>query len=140
MRLGGQVIESFCNINDFEYSSPLQINEGNATRVYLQLVDLNRKLCSDIDGTCYLRYMPPSGSSLKVTIDSIDDSAVIEKNAVQVAGDASLFYFDIYANESLGSGNLHLQLTEPGPVIKTGVINDAIAVNRVGPEGGQSFC
>lgn len=140
MRLGGQVISIFCNINDFEYVSPLQMNEGNATRIYIQLVDLNRKLCADLNGTYYMRYMPVAGATLKVTIDSIDDDAIIEKNASQVTGDASLFYFDIYANEVLGSGNLHLALTEPGPIVSTGVINNALAINRVGPEGGQSFC
>jgi len=141
MRLGGLVLGNYCNINDFEYPGSLQINEGDQTTVYIQLVDLNKKLCADLNGSCYLRYIPDAPASLIITVDSIDDAQVITKVATQVsASDPSIWCFVLNSNETLGSANLHLQLTEPGPKVSSGVINNAILVNMVGSGNGQSFC
>lgn len=139
MRLGGQVLKNFCNANDFGYGE-LNINEGDAATLCIQLVDYNKKLCADVEGTHYLRYMPPAGSSLKIQIHSIDDEQVVEKIATQDATDPSIWCVELLENEVLATSNIHLELTEPGPKTKKGVIIDGLLVEPVDPTDGHSFC
>ena len=139
MRLGAMVLSNFCNINDFNYGQ-LEVNEGNATKICLQLADFSKKVCSSMSGTFYQRYIPPTGSSLTVQVQSIDDSQTISRVATQDLIDPSVWCIDIFEGELLATSNLHLELTEPGPKIRTGVVINAIRVIPTDPQSGHSFC
>jgi len=138
MRLGATILENFCDYNDFEPGMYHEYNIGSASRVYMQLVDLNKKLCSDVDGTCYLRYIPAPPASMQVTLSNIDSAKSITRTATQDTTDPSIWYFDILASDTIGSGNLHLSLTENGVTTK-GVVMDAVKGYPVDP-GNISFC
>jgi hypothetical protein len=139
MRLGGMVLSNFCDHNDFQYGT-LKINEGNAGKLCVQLVDLNKKVCSSISGTFYLRYIPAAGASLKIKVQSIDDSQTVEKIATQDLNDPSVWCIDILEGEVLATSNIHLELSESGPTTQTGVIVGGVQVEKVGPNNGHSFC
>ena len=137
MRLGGLILKNFCDVNHFEYSGTHYMNEGNATTVYLQLVDLDKKICSDTQGVQYLRYMSDTGSSLQVTVNNIDSGDSIQKIATQNATDKSIWSFDLLSTDKIGSANIGLQLTEAGPKTSTGIMIRAL---NVSPVNGISFC
>jgi hypothetical protein len=139
MRLGAQLLGDFCNVNDFDYSMIHEYNAGTNDRVYLQLTDLNQLLCQDKNGGLYQRYIPADGSTLTATIASVDDDNTIERPMTQVAGDPSLWYFDLYPTDNVDSANIHLTLTEPGPVIKKAVVIEGLKVDPTDP-GSITFC
>lgn len=139
MRLGG-VMLNFCNVNDYTQEQPVELNEGNAAKVCLQLVDLTNKLCSDLNGTCYQRYIPTPTASLLITIHNVNCPGTIYKQATQDPLDGSIWCFMLAANEVVGSTDIQLQLTDGNGVVTTGVINNAIAVNPVDSGDGQTFC
>ena len=138
MRLGAVILQNYCNYNDFSLSNQFEYNIGSQSRVYLQLVDLNKPLCKDDQGSCYLRYIPADGATLEITINNIDSSKSVTKYPVQDANDPSIWYFDILFTDTIGSGNIHLKLTE-GSTVSNGVMIDALKGYPVDP-GNISFC
>jgi hypothetical protein len=139
MRFGARVITSYCNSNDFSYGTSFALNQGENSRMYLQLADLNQKLASDINGTVYQRYMPPAGSSLQIVIAGIDDSTKITRYAIQDTTDPSLWYIDFLPTDVVASGNIHLTFTESGGITRKGVIMEGLTVYPTSP-GSVSFC
>lgn len=140
MRLGAMMLADFCSANSFEYSRNIQMNEGNAQKVCIQLVDLNKVACSSGSGSLYLRYMPEAGSTLEIEIQSINDDNTITRIATQDPTDPSIWCFDILPTDIIGSENIKLSLTEPSNGLKTGIMNSVIKVNRVNSGSGQSYC
>lgn len=139
MRLGASLLNGFCNVNDFDYTLIHNYNSGTNDRVYLQLVDLNQIIAQDKNGTFYNRYMPAAGSTLVGTVASVNDSNTVSRPMTQVVGDPSIWYFDLYPTDNIDSANIHLTLTEPGPVISKAVIIEGLKVNPTDP-GSISFC
>jgi len=139
MRLGIIILNNFCDYNMFEWGKPFEINEGSQSTVYFQLVDLDQKISADIKATTYLRYIPPAGSIISATIQSIDQSKTLTKTPTALAEDRSIWSFGILPTDKFGSANLFITLTEPGPVIKKGVAIQGIVVHPSDP-GSISFC
>ena len=139
MRLGAKVLKNFCNYNDFSYTPQHEMNEGENSRIYIQLCDLDQRLCSSIDGTFFQRYMPPEDSTLELQIASVDGSQTITRYATQDANDPSLWFIDLLPTDVIPSGNIHLTLTEDGPVTRKAVITEGIKVYPSGA-GSVSFC
>lgn len=136
MRLGGAPIKEFCDYNDFCYG-PIVLNQCNAATFYFQLVDLNQKLCADLDGTCFLRYFPAVGSTLLVRISCVAENRTIYRAATQNPTDPSIWSVPIFATDVIGSSDVYMQLTEPTLPIKTGIIMHGLIVK---PVPGQNGC
>lgn len=138
MRLGGQIISHWCDVNDFDYSQTFEYNQGSNATVHLQLIDLDKKICDCSKGSFYLRYIPEPGASLQIQVHNIDDNQVIDLAGTQDPTDPSVWSFDLLPSYQIGSGNIHLALTE-GSTVSKGVIKEGIHTNPTDP-GSLSFC
>src|SRR5271170_5822029 len=90
MRLGGQVLNNYTNNNSFEFVQNFSYNAGTNDTLYIQLVDLNQKICDCAKGSFYLRYMPPMSSTLIISFYSLTQTTTITRIATQSA-DASIW-------------------------------------------------
>lgn len=129
MFLGGRMLKNVQNVNSWMIANEVLLRQGTATLVYFQLTDEEQ---IDIFGQA-LRYMPAVGSTMTVTISSIDTMHVITRVAIQpFPFDPSIWQFAILSTDIISQGNLIFTLTENG-VIKTGVISRAITVQSLNP-------
>jgi len=131
MLLGGRMLKNVQNVNSWQVATTLLLREGNATTVYFQIMDVEQ--ASDINDEQGLRYMPAAGSTMTITISSINSANVITRIATQPFPlDTSIWQFSILATDKIAQGNLTFTLTELG-VAKTGVISRAIALQSLNP-------
>jgi len=131
MFLGGRMLKNVQNVNSWEIASTLIIREGNPTTVYFQITD--EEQASDVSNGQGLRYMPAVGSTMTITISSINSANVIQRIATQPFPlDASIWSFNLLATDKVAQGNLMFSLSENG-VIRTGVISRAIGNQSLNP-------
>lgn len=118
MLLSARLLNNVCDINSFELTQTLEISAGDTSEIYLQLTDASVDKTRDPAGR---RYIPPSGSTLQITIEDIDSSVSITKVATQpFLLDASIWRiaFDPIADATAiaglqGTYALKLTLIEP---------------------------
>lgn len=123
MRLSAKPIINYANINNFDFGNQWTIRAGEPNRLYFQLVDLD--VVDNSACKIPMRYMPQPTSPpavMTVTFPSIDDEDQIVVTATQVAGDDSLWYVDLAADQIPGSGAVQFALTVDGVVRRFGVL------------------
>lgn len=131
MFLGGKMLKNVQNVNSWEVANEVKLREGNAATVYFQITD--EEQASDLMNGFGLRYMPASGSTMNVTISSINSANVLNKIATQpFPQDSSIWQFNILSTDKVAQGNLMFSLTENG-IIKTGVIAKAVILQSLNP-------
>lgn len=131
MFLGGRMLKNVQNVNSWEVANEVKLREGNAATVYFQITD--EEQASDLMNGFGLRYMPASGSTMSVTISSINSANVLNKIATQpFPQDSSIWQFNILSTDKVSQGNLMFSLTENG-IIKTGVIAKAVVLQSLNP-------
>lgn len=131
MFLSGRMLKNVQNVNSWQVATAVLLREGSSTSVYFQLTDDEQ--ASDLTNGQGLRYMPAAGSTVTITISSINSTNVITRNATQPFPlDASIWQFNILSTDKISQGNLMFSLTENG-IVKTGVISRAIAVQSLNP-------
>jgi len=131
MFLGGRMLKNVQNVNSWEVANEVKLREGNAATVYFQITD--EEQASDLMNGFGLRYMPASGSTMNVTISSINSANVLNKIATQpFPQDSSIWQFNILSTDKVAQGNLMFSLTENG-IIKTGVIAKAVILQSLNP-------
>jgi hypothetical protein len=135
MLVGAKVLSNFNNSNSFDYSSQFEYNQGTNDTLYIQFVNLGKKLCGDI----YQRYMVPAGSTVTIRIDHIDQSCTIERIATVDANDQSIWSIPLLPTDKIGSGNIHFEIQEPGSNVRKGVIKEGIVAYPVDPDN-TSYC
>lgn len=135
MRLSATVLKNFSDSNNFEYASQFEYNQGTSDQLYIQLTNGDRKLCGNI----YQRYVPPAGSSVVIRIDHLNVICVIERIATADANDNSIWSIPLLPTDKIGSGNIHITVTEPGGVIRKTVIKEGITAYPVDPNN-MGYC
>jgi hypothetical protein len=130
MLLSARFLNDVANVNSFEYALVAEFTEGDPASVYFQLIDAS--LDKAIDGfvPSGRRYVPASGATLQVTVESIDDSKEIVRLATQpFANDGSIWKVDFLATDKIrGTANLRLRLTE-GAVVRTGLVKSGLRIH-----------
>jgi hypothetical protein len=128
------MLSSVGSVNDFEYVDEIEFTEGDAVRVYFQLIDAAKDKPLQQFKPAGRRYVPADGATLKVTLANIDDAkGVTERVAVQpYPGDASIWYVDVAATDAVrGTVDMVLKLTE-GVKVTRGKLPAALNVSNQG--------
>lgn len=100
MFLGGRMLKNVQNVNSWEVANEVKLREGNAATVYFQITD--EEQASDLMNGFGLRYMPASGSTMNVTISSINSANVLNKIATQpFPQDSSIWQFNILSTDKV---------------------------------------
>lgn len=125
MLLFARTLGDVQSVNSFGYVDQVELTEGDAVAVYLQLHDKSRSACPPADPFSFgQRYCASSGAVLRVTMDHVDDARKITRVATQpFAQDASIWRFDLLATDKLkGTVSLRLELTEGIKITKGSVV------------------
>jgi hypothetical protein len=103
-------------VNDFLYSTQVEFTAGDATDIYVQLVDLEKNSAQYGYYPGGLRYVPLPLSTVQVTIRNIDTAKEFIRYATQpFATDASIWRFSLLPTDPVsGTLTIHFVLTEPG--------------------------
>lgn len=131
MRLSANFVVNYANINQFDYEDQWKMRAGDPTTLYFQLTDLDQNS---------LRYLAGIGSqnqpySVIVTCPSIDNSKILQFNAIQVdVNDASIWKIVIASTQIPSSGNVIFAVIE-GANTRTFKKMNGLAVEIVGADG-----
>jgi hypothetical protein len=113
MRLGFIFLNNVANINRYEEVSSLTVSRGNATTIYLQLVDLDQVLPNGR----YRRYIPVALATAEMAQRHIDSTKCHTRVIVNpFAEDRSIWALPILATDSLPTNGIEINLTEAGVV------------------------
>ena len=129
MLLSARFLNDVANVNSFEYAQVGQFTKGEATSVYFQLID------ESLDGALRgfapagRRYIPATGATLSVVVNSIDDGKKITRAATNpFPDDRSIWKLDFLATDTIsGTASLQLTLTE-GAVIRKGLVKNGLRI------------
>lgn len=129
MLLSARFLNDVANVNSFEYAQVGQFTQGEATSVYFQLIDAS--LDSALKGfdPAGRRYIPATGATLSVVVNSIDDAKKITRAATNpFPDDRSIWKLDFLATDTIsGTATLQLTLTE-GLVIRKGLVKNGLRI------------
>lgn len=119
MNLGARFLENVADVNTWSYLDNVELTEGDAGTVYIQLVDIR--------SPDRRRYMPAAGAVLTCTVDSINDAKKVTRVATQpFAQDPSIWALSLLATDALrGTLNLKLHLAE-GATVRTSLVRWAL--------------
>ena len=139
MRLGIKMLSSSSTLNNLQYLNQVQVNPGETTAVYFQLVDMEQNAQNVQSGQIsqnYQRYIPIAASTM--TIGMFSNNKVNNINKVPsnpFPDDRSVWAFNLNSfNTSVGAGiNMTVTLTE-GVNIRIATAEAAIII------GPKNFC
>jgi hypothetical protein len=125
MLLSARLLSGVTDVNTFEVVTTLEMTQGDQQDVYFQLIDASVQKFASPKGR---RYIPPSGASLRVTVQSLDSNQTLVGSATQpFSGDLSIWKFrwplppyqnaDYDPDSVVGTFALKLVLTEPGTTL-----------------------
>jgi hypothetical protein len=129
MLLSARFLNDVANVNSFEYAQVGQFTKGEATSIYFQLID------ESLDGALKgfapagRRYVPATGATLSVVVNSIDDAKKITRVATNpFPDDRSIWKLDFLATDTIsGTATLQLTLTE-GSVVRKGIVKNGLRI------------
>ena len=130
MLLSARFLNDVANVNSFEYADVAEFTEGDPASVYFQLIDASLDKAGEGFVPSGRRYVPATGATLQVTIESLDDSKEIVRTATQpFASDGSIWKVDLLATDKIrGTANLRLKLTE-GSVVRSGLVKSGFRIH-----------
>jgi hypothetical protein len=130
MRLGIQPLVDVSDVNNFRYATEIQSVAGDATDLYFQLVDLDKKpyhthtwFVNEFFGIRHLPSADLETLTLSVTFRNIDDAKQFVRFASQpFPEDSSIWKVSILTTDPVaGTVNLKFILTEDTVVYTTAV-------------------
>lgn len=132
MLLSARFLNDVANVNSFEYADVAEFTEGDPASVYIQLIDASLDKAVEGFVPSGRRYVPASGATLQVTVESIDDSKEIVRSATQpFPNDGSIWKLDFLASDKIrGTANLRLRLTE-GSVVRSGLVKSGLRIHSL---------
>jgi hypothetical protein len=133
MLLSARLLVNLTDANTWEPSDNIRFTEGDTPYVYFQLIDLNKDRSSQGFKPAGKRFMPASGATLSVSVNSIDTARTLTKVATQpYAGDASIWKFQLLTSDNLKGGTFSLILTlTEGIVVTSGRVINALSVEPI---------
>jgi hypothetical protein len=137
MLLSARILQNVTGVNDWEVADEVRFTEGDSLYVFLMLTDLNKDKDIQRIRPSGRRYVPATGATLQVTVQSIDSAKTLVRIAVQpFANDPSIWKFQIMSTDSLrGTYSIKLALTE-GATVTHGVMKNGVSAE---PMNG-AFC
>jgi hypothetical protein len=120
MKLSARPLIEVCNVNDFNVSQQLELNVGDATTLYLQLVDLEKNKAQYGWFPAGMRYVPAANTTLTLTFLNIDSAKEFSRTAVQpFAQDGSIWSVPILSTDPI-SGTISIRaVMNEGAIIRT---------------------
>lgn len=131
MLLSARILRNLCDVNTYEVALAQTMTEGDSNvSIYLQLIDTSADRALQGFSPAGRRYIPATGSSLIVTLDSLDDARKLVRTAVQpFVGDASIWRVDLLTSDNpKGTVSLRLKLTS-GPTTLNGILVAGLLVS-----------
>jgi len=146
MLLSVRILANVASANEFDYVDQQAYTQGDAPKIYFQLVDLTQDLPTKGFQPSGKRYCPQPGAdnaqtppSLQVTVTNIDSAIQIVRYAARAFPnqDSSIWSLQISTTDKLtGSSDLRLRLTEVTSNTSTKVTNGvAKAAVAISPSG-----
>jgi hypothetical protein len=133
MLLSARILENVSGVNAFDYVNQVTLTEGDdQTTIYFQLVDMNRDRADQGYVPAGRRFIPASGATLQVTLDSIDSARKVVRAATQpFPEDRSIWSVSLFATDKVrGTVNMQLLLTE-GTKVTRGLVLGALRVQSL---------
>jgi hypothetical protein len=129
MILSARFLNDVSNINSFQTVEVGQFTEGDSASVFFQLIDSTLDLANKGFNPPGRRFIPATGATLQVIVDSIDDAKKITRSATNpFLDDRSIWKLDFIASDKIsGTANFQLVLTE-GTIIKRGVVKSGMRI------------
>jgi hypothetical protein len=127
MKLSGRPLTNIVSVNSYNETEELEFHVGDATTLYLQLVDLDQRPSSQGYYPQGRRYMPAVGATLSVTFENLDNAKRLVRSATQPYNqDSSIWAVPILATDPVsGTVGIKCVLTESG-VTKTFTLQASI--------------
>lgn len=129
MLLSCRILTDVVSVNSFEFDTAAKIAKGDATPVYLQLIDAS---VNTLDKGFYpsgRRFVPSAGATLQITFDNINDAKKIARFATQpFATDGSIWQVSLLSTDQIdGTVNIKLSLNQGG-VITSGFLEAGLLI------------
>ena len=130
MLLSARPLKNVASANVFEYANTFEWTSGDTVTVFFQLIDAQLDRPEDGFVPPGRRFMPAVGSTLTVTLQTLDQ---LKQIAGRVATqpfplDPSIWSFNVLASDlCTGTANLRLSLNQGG-IITQGVLKNAFRV------------
>jgi hypothetical protein len=119
MLLAARFLADVADVNGYRYVDSVQAYEGDPQTVHLQLVDASADPQGG-HGPVGRRYCPPAGTTLEVTVESLETAKTYAKAASQPFSDPSIWRFTVAASDSVrGTVTLRLKLVEPSRTLRS---------------------
>jgi hypothetical protein len=131
MRLSLRPLTDVQNVNSYEVvPGEITWTEGDVLTFYFQLCDISLDTSAQGYSPPGRRYVPAAGSTLTVILENVDDDKKITRTATQpFATDGSIWSISILSSDKTkGSPQLKFNLVEPGSVLTSGILRNAVRV------------
>lgn len=126
MRLDLTWLRDVGNVNQWSYASTPQVYEGDTASLFFQIVDREAQLAAGV----FRRYVPASGATLTLTLDSVEDARKVVRLPAQPfpTQDASIWRLDLSPADLIrGTIDVRLVLNEAG-VVHNAVVKGALRI------------
>jgi hypothetical protein len=132
MKLGFAVLDSSTTLNSLKYIDQARLTGGDTFDLYLQLIDLDAKLASDV----FARYMPSSAATMTVNFFNTNNSLNLSKPASMAfpLDDRSIWKVALSSADTakLTSVTIKAQLVD-GTTVKTITASAVLVVDPASP-------
>lgn len=130
MLLSARLLNDVASVNSWEPAEVAEFTAGDTVDVYFVLIDSSLDKAIQGFSPAGRRYVPATGATMSVTVESVDDSQAITRLATQpFPQDGSIWKLSILSTDTIsGTANLRLRLTEGG-VVKTGLVKNALRIH-----------
>jgi len=109
MRLGVRMLNNTSTLNNLMYVNQVQINPGETYTVMFQIVDLDQRPSAS---SLPQRYIPITGSTMSITLTSIDQSRNISKiPSNPFVDDRSIWSFNLTAADTAIAAGVNMTAT-----------------------------
>lgn len=128
MLLSLRFLTDVSSVNSWESVSAVEIYSGDSQTLFFQLVDASLDRPEQGFRPSGRRYMPPAGSTLRVTFVNLDDAKKVVRVASQpYAQDGSIWSIPILSTDPIkGTSTMNLELKEPGRTLNARFANGSM--------------
>jgi len=130
MLLSARPLVDVSGVNSFQVAEQIRFSQGDATVIYLQLINSALDTAGKGFSPAGRRYIPASGATLSVVLDNIDDDKKITRSATQpYASDGSIWAITVLSTDDIGAGTMSLKLTlTEGATVTRGVALGVVGI------------
>lgn len=120
MLLSARILCDVGSVNSFGYATAAKMTAGDATTIYIQLIDASADTEAKGFSPPGRRFMPAADATLQVVLQSIDDAKQVTRYATQpYDNDPSIWAISVLSTDTIrGTVNIKLTLTEDAVVTR----------------------